>query len=191
MKSTTSFACLSSKLNLSNSIVNADIASNAAIATTKLGAGAVLQVVSTAKTDTFTSATTDSFIDITGLSVSITPSSASNKILVLAQVMSAGAVVTNNVLLRILRNSTAINVGDTSGSRSSAFACTQAANDGNNAPTPHASFLDSPNTTSATTYKIQALSNAATIYVNRSPIDADANYSPRGCSTITVMEIKG
>ena len=63
-------------------IVNADINASAAIAGTKLSAGAVLQVVSTAKTDTFSSST-GSYIDITGLSVSITPSSTSNKILIL------------------------------------------------------------------------------------------------------------
>lgn len=52
-----------------------------------LPTGSVLQVVSTAKTDTFsTTSASGTFADITGLSVSITPSSASNKILILAEV---------------------------------------------------------------------------------------------------------
>ena len=46
------------------------------------GFGVVLQVKQTVKTDTFSSTTTGSDVDITGLSVSITPTSASNKILV-------------------------------------------------------------------------------------------------------------
>lgn len=153
--------------------------------------GSVLQVLQSVKTDTFSSSTTNSWVDITGLSVSITPSSSSNKILVMAQVMAAGAVTTNNVLLRMVRNSTAINVGDSASSRVPSFACTQASNDNNNAPTPHASFLDSPSTTSSVTYKIQAWSNASTMYINRTPNDGDNSYTPRGASTITVMEIKG
>ena len=63
-------------------IANAQIASNAAIATTKLGTGAVMQVVSTTKTDTFATNPSSSFIDVTGLSVSITPSSTSSKVLI-------------------------------------------------------------------------------------------------------------
>jgi hypothetical protein len=70
-----------SKLNLSNSIVNADIASNAAIATTKLGAGAVLQVVHAVNTTADTSSSGS--YAASSLVASITPSSASNKILIL------------------------------------------------------------------------------------------------------------
>ena len=47
--------------------------------------GKVLQVVQTFKSDSFSS-TSDGFFDITGLSVAITPSSASNKILVISDV---------------------------------------------------------------------------------------------------------
>ncbi len=151
--------------------------------------GKVLQVVSTAKTDTFTSSTTGSFIDITGLSLSITPSSASNKILVLANVMGSGVAATNNVLFKMVRNSTDINVGASSGSRTPCFSVGQDTGDSNQGANNSGSFLDSPNTTSAITYKIQALSNASTMYINRTPNDGDANYTPRGCSTITAIEI--
>jgi hypothetical protein len=61
---------------INNNTLSAVTTLPAAIAT-----GKVLQVVSTTKTDTFTTTST-SFTDITGMSVSITPSSASNKILV-------------------------------------------------------------------------------------------------------------
>ena len=63
-------------------IVNADIATAAAIATTKLGAGAVLQVV-TATDSTQRSTTSTSFVTASNtLSASITPSSASNKVFI-------------------------------------------------------------------------------------------------------------
>ena len=153
--------------------------------------GKVLQVVSTAKTDTFTSATTGSFIDITGLSLSITPSSASNKILILANVMGGGVVGLNNNMFRMVRNSTAIDVGDSSSARTPCFSVGSDGGDGNQPTHNSGSFLDSPNTTSAITYKIQVLSNAYTIYINRSKSDPDAHYSARGSSTITAIEIAG
>jgi hypothetical protein len=54
-------------------------------------------------------------------------------------------------------------------------------------------FLDSPATTSAVTYKIQIRNGNATgaIFVNRAQDDSDIFYSPRGTSSITVMEISG
>ena len=76
---------------------------------------AVVQVKSTTKTDTFSMAST-TFADITGLSVSITPTSASNKIFIVATVaQGAESVYTGN--LRLMRDSTAIGVGATAGSR--------------------------------------------------------------------------
>ena len=54
------------------------------------------------------------------------------------------------------------------------------------------SFLDSPSTTSATTYKVQAVSTqsaSATTYVNRIQTDGDSAWSHRGSSTITLTEV--
>ena len=51
-------------------------------------------------------------------------------------------------------------------------------------------FLDSPSSTSALTYKVQARVNSnPTLYINRTGADANADYSSRGISTLTVMEI--
>jgi hypothetical protein len=53
-------------------------------------------------------------------------------------------------------------------------------------------FLDSPSTTSATTYKIQIKPQSGTSTVNRSGSDAGSQaYSHKSSSTITVMEVKG
>ena len=70
---------------LPDAIVDTDMLAANAVSSAKLASGVggkVLQVKQTVKTDTFSSTTTGSDVDITGLSVSITPSSASNKILV-------------------------------------------------------------------------------------------------------------
>jgi hypothetical protein len=153
------------------------------------GAFRVLQVVSTAKTDTFTMAST-TYADVTGLSVSITPTSATSKILVMAQVSAMGAVGAALGFGQFVRGSTAIGVGDASGSR---IQCTFPIPFGNAVAalfTETPIFLDSPATTSATTYKIQIRSeNANTIYVNRSEQDNDTVAGGRAISTITVMEI--
>jgi hypothetical protein len=149
-------------------------------------AGTVLQVVSTTKTDTF-SMNSNTFTDITGYSVSITPTSASNKILVMC---SLNVFVTNtyNLIGRLMRDSTAISIGDAAGSRPQAsFEHFYINSEQMHLVNLH--FFDSPATTSSTTYKLQIKSGVA-IYVNRLEIDRDtSNFDARTASTITVMEI--
>ncbi len=80
------------------------------------GVGKILQVVSTAKTDTTSTTSLITFVDISGMSVSITPSSSSSKILVIVD-MRLGVNENRNVAYRIMRGSTAIYIGDAAGSR--------------------------------------------------------------------------
>jgi hypothetical protein len=150
--------------------------------------GKVLQVVSTTKTDVFGLLGTTTFTDITGLSVSITPSSASNKILVLVNVASGQSATSVNAF-RLVRGATAIGGGTASGSRQSAFATGQGV-DTNGQFSSSFNHLDSPSTTSSTTYKIQMICND-TAGVNQTRLDTDvsASYGSRTSSTITVMEI--
>ena len=152
-------------------------------------AGQVLQVVSTTKSDTFSSSTANAFTDITGLSVSITPSSASNKILIIANVQAQNN--NTNGYLRLVRGATAIGVGDTAGSRSSVSGSNMYSGVGSFFGTNAFQFLDSPATTSSTTYKIQFITDGPTTFINRSSTDTDFLYIGRSQSTITVMEIKG
>jgi hypothetical protein len=162
------------------------------IAAAALPAGSVLQVVSTTKTDTFTG-TSSTYIDLTGMSVTITPRSASNKILVSYSVnRSASAAAQSSI--QILRDSTAICIGDAAGSRTRATTAPypSSADAVSSSITSAMTFLDSPATTSATTYKLQTRSDAATtIYINRSGGDANNADASRSASTITAMEIQG
>jgi hypothetical protein len=152
------------------------------------GAFRVLQVVSATKTDSFTTTST-SFVDVTGLSVSITPSSTTSKILVLVDMVgsaSPGVVAMFGVLVR---DSTQIALGDAAGSRTRTSGFLQAAN-ADSVSMMSLNFLDSPATVSALTYKMQIAANAAsTVAVNRSVTDANAAAYGRTASTITVMEI--
>jgi hypothetical protein len=154
-------------------------------------AGNVLQVVSAAKTDTF-SHNTQTFTDVTGLSATITPSSTSSKILVLGSV-SLGAS-TDFGYIRLMRDSTPINIGDAASNRvrtTGAMFYPAGTPVYGNSPIP-LDFLDSPSTTSAVTYKIQIRTGSGTqlVYINRTGSDRDTvNYEWRTPSNIIIMEI--
>ncbi len=153
-------------------------------------AGAVLQVVSTTKTDTYTHSSGKTFTSVTGLTAAITPSSTSNKVLVIVQVSFGGN--NGSTWLKITGGNTTSYVGTTAGSRISvASASLPAVNTQiNNAVLV---YLDSPATTSGTTYGVQiaAGDGTTTTYINRTPTDTDNDTYTRGASTITVMEIAG
>jgi len=160
------------------------------------GSGQVpVQVISTTKTDTtsFVSASTNTYVDITGMSVTITPTSATNKILVMYTVgVSNNANAT--IHIRLYRGATSIGQGNASGNRlgdSLIWRPNGSQYDFDIGPLS-SSFLDSPATTSATTYKLAATLGSTyngTFYLNRSWDDSDNDYSGRTASTITVMEI--
>jgi len=161
------------------------------ITTGNIPTGSVLQVVQATKTDTFTTAST-SFTDVTGLSASITPSSASNKIMVILYTVlsNTNAAVNYYSQARLVRNSTAIFVGDAAGSRrQSAFFATGP--NTNNTQAATVTFLDSPATTSSTTYKLQISSESGgTACIGRTAVDADTSDYGRFPSGIILMEIK-
>ena len=150
----------------------------------------ILQVLQTVKTDTF-STTSTSATDVTGLSVSITPTSSSSKILVMYDVKTS--MENFQMSLFLVRGSTTIYIGDAAGSRIRASTALCGIVDPSDfwrsTVGQTAIFLDSPATTSSTTYKVQCQVNANTGYVNRSGPDQDDVYRARTASSITVMEI--
>ena len=161
---------------------------------TATGFGKVLQVKSVTKSDTFTTSGTNSFVDVTGLSVAITPTTTSNKILVLYD-LNWGSTA-GHVSCRMMRDSTPIKVGDAAGSnRPKATGQSYfAGNDQYDIVLQAGTFLDSPNSTSSVTYKWQVgtpASTGYTIYVNRQGAEdnGDQLYNGRVASSITVMEV--
>jgi len=159
----------------------------AAVGGTVPSQGKILQVLSAHKSDTFATAST-SFVDVPDLSVTITPASSSNKVLVRANV-PVGQSSGGDVDLVVLRDSTAINNHD---SKTSYVSLKPAQNTTQtNYFVPHGGqyfeFLDSPATTSAISYKVQIKVNSDTGYVNRSR--DSANYF--AVASITIMEVAG
>jgi hypothetical protein len=160
---------------------------------TATGFGKVLQVVQTVKTSFF-STSSASYVDVTGASVSITPSSASNKVLILIN----GEYGSNNNdgfgYLKVLRDSTDLSVGDLRGSEQRATMSAALRNGGGASDNVSRSFnctiLDSPNTTSSTTYKIQLKSTQHTTCIGGSSSTSDGNRSSVP-TFLTAMEIAG
>ena len=154
--------------------------------------GKVLQVVQTVKTDTFTSTST-SYADITGMSVAITPASTSSKIFIMVN-LSTGNSSDRTSGYQLLRGSTPIGIGDSdSSNRVEATAGTSSESTTAGQKTVAFTFLDSPSTTSATTYKVQVICQGSTqtTAINRSQNDSDNSYNYRTISTITAYEIQG
>lgn len=146
-----------------------------------LPAGASLQVVQDVYS-TYTQITSSSYVD-TGISQAITPSSSSNKILVIASIQcsNGSGANANETGFQLVKGSTSIRVYERP-----IFVWNQG-ND-NTAVDANISlvFLDSPSTTSATTYKVQAKTSAGTMRVNDY-----ATANGNGCSTLTLVEIAG
>jgi len=152
------------------------------------GGGKVLQVLQTVKTDTFSTSTAlGSFTDVTGMSQAITPSATSSKILVTVCGHFTNQTSNYQASFKLVRDSTAIFIGDSRGSttRSSSGGTQSNGNMENFSIT----FLDSPNTTSSTTYKLQGASETGgTLFLGGTYISS-SNYYQSSPASITVMEI--
>ena len=151
-------------------------------------AGTVLQVVQATKTDTF-STSSGSYVDVTGLSVSITPTSLTSTILVLVNIGCLSAASTN-VRMNLVRGSTSIYQGALSGTinRASINFDIPFNYGGSSASL---AYIDSPSAISSTTYKMQMATNgSATGYLNRTERDqSGTSGDARTPSSIIVLEI--
>jgi hypothetical protein len=148
----------------------------------------IVQIVDVIKVDTFTTTST-SLVDVTGLAATITPTSATNKILVMVSVAMGNASLGASVGA-ILRDSTVVGGGTAAGSRPSrSFFHRLADNTPDNISPKAFTFIDSPATTSATTYKIQVSGQGTTSINYGFGSDADATTGARLASSIVLMEV--
>jgi hypothetical protein len=152
--------------------------------------GSIVQVQQSYKTDAFTTAGT-TFVDVTDLSVTITPKSASNKILVRVFGYLNGKAASVTARSRLVDGSGTVLGGSTVvGSRTSGIVSMTSGGVTDNNNTLVLEYLHSPNTTSAYTYKLQiSADNANTIWFGRTELDPNTAGNVRGVSSITVMEI--
>ena len=156
--------------------------------------GTVLQVVNNTLTGTAASTTpAGDYTSSNLIEASITPTSASSKILIIVN-----AVTSNNSTFltygALYRGSTAIGIGDAASARRRATSVVRPA--AADTLTPMSiSYLDSPSTTSATTYGLRlgtSFDGPIVVRLNRTQADGDTiNSTGRSVSSITLMEIAG
>jgi len=142
-------------------------------------AGSVLQVINFRSTGFNTATTSTSYVD-TGVEAAITPSSTSSKILIVANLNGLYKSGSNNVVsTRLLRGSTDLSKIDSMNTYTDSNAPSAAG--------ASISYLDSPSSSSAITYKVQfASANGATAQIN---VRWNSSYTTH--SFITLTEIKG
>ena len=162
--------------------------------------GSILQVVHTQLTTSFSGTSTQTgtgyYIDVTGLSATITPTSSSNKILILTN-MYIGNTTTGQGYqqhFRIKRNGTAIILGAGEGGRPTSTGRINMYNFSTYSMMQFSGVhYDSPSSTSALTYQIAlgGYSGSPIVYLNRSEFwQVGANdYDSTPVSTLTLMEV--
>jgi len=161
-------------------------------------AGHVIQTLTDVSviTESTTSKASDNSFANSSLSITITPTSTSSKIVVNA-VVSTGASSGSDgsTILRMIRDSTPIGIGNASGSKIRAGSGRGTDNQGNNTMLNiPLQVTDTPNTTSAVTYTVQfAVRGAGTVtaFLNRSGSDGDTAEYQRTSSSLVVQEIAG
>tara|TARA_A100000172_G_C3002137_1_gene96678 strand:+ start:235 stop:807 length:573 start_codon:yes stop_codon:yes gene_type:complete len=170
------------------------------------GGGGIIQVITSTTQNSTGSVSVDNqknYANIPDQLVTITPTSSTSKILVSFHQSGETSASSHMFGLALERSvsggSTTLIQGDIGSDSSKSAQLTQLTTTyyGNDNDTTmeigHCSnYLDSPNTTSAVTYKVKIRQNEAasgTYYYNRNVRDNNATHSERGLSWITVMEV--
>ena len=156
--------------------------------------GGILQVVQAVKTDSFTSSLAAGAITGALMSASITPTSTSSKVLILAT--ASGSSAADSLSVTLFKNTSVLTnaIGNADGLRQRVTSGTFAANGLRTNATMTISFLDSPNTTSSTTYDFRLSHGSGitrAIHLNRSDLNDNSTADSRSISTITLMEVAG
>jgi len=175
-----------------NGTTGVSLVQDGVITDANLPAGSVLQVVHGEYTSQQVISPGSSWGEVTGLSATITPSSTSNKILVIASINGSGGTSNFTVAFRLYRNGSYVEVSPNNSLRPGTFLAI-GAQQWNNYSRLQATgmYLDSPASTSSLTYKLYANDprDNGSIYINRAYYDIDSSLLPVGYSSITLMEI--
>jgi len=186
---------------LPDGIVDADMLAANAVTAGKLASGVGgknLQVLQTVKTDVYNADVNQGAygVDVPGLTVSITPSNASNKILVsIAVSVSFQDSTPNRMAATLFKDGSVISgaIGDTSGNINR-VTFSQEVSTNYTTSTISGEYLDTAGSTNAITYSVRlshGYNGTKSVFVNRasSSIESNSNYHHRSISTITVKEV--
>ena len=178
---------------LPDGIVDTDMIAAGAVTAAKRGAGAILQVVQ-GTSQSHLSSTSTTYVNLTGVTADITPSSSSNKILIICS-LAIGKENNNSFLGKVLRNGTAIAGGERHSGHSSqeqdVWFNIRTTDYSTNAST--AIYLDSPSSTSSLTYAVQGKTTGSgnSFTLNRTRQNNDTAYDSPTFSSIILMEVAG
>ena len=153
--------------------------------------GKILQVVAANKTDTFSATASDgTYHDITGLSVSITITGTNDVLIFFQSSYSTSSDLGQRGSFRLVRGSTAINIGDAAGSRTRGIFPSMEVRQTQMSTPVAGCFLDENPGAGTYTYKLQvsAEAGAGNVVVN-STTGADSATHYRGASNLIVMEV--
>ena len=180
--------------SIRNSSASSDgitLSSDGKVAFPNTSTGKILQVVSSHKVNAFAT-TNSSFVDITGLSRTITPTVASSKIQIVLSLHFGGAAG-SYLAVNLLRGSTVVTQGTNGTGNMTNCTFGDYIDHGSKTYTNAFTFLDSPSYTlgDTLTYKLQIASKYASkeVCINRSNAGTNDSYSMNGTSTITLMEV--
>jgi hypothetical protein len=155
------------------------------------GGGFPVAIESVVTATTFSTANNNgNWVDVTGLSVTITPTSTAKKIRIEVG-LSFGTTSNTGMGFLVVRGSTPVAVGDVTGNRTPVTGVVNTVSEFHISTTSYI-LIDAPATTSATTYKVRAcvLTGASsTMFLNRPARSDDAAYSGHGVSYIRVYEV--
>ena len=157
------------------------------------GFGKLVQVVSTTKTDTFSENLSGGNFTADAMSLSITPTASTNKILISADV-TIGCEANVETKFQIFKAGSVLTgaIADADGSRTRVTSISIAAPGNGQFRTIHGQYLDTAGGTSAITYSIRlghGGNGTEQTYLNRSHTDTNGTSDSRAASTITLMEI--
>lgn len=175
---------------------NLTVTGNVTVSGTVISLGGIINVTQVVKTDTFISAST-SWANVTGLSITVTPKSASSKFLLVSDLSVGPNSGAGSYSQRFAKNGNVITgyIGDAASTRPRAMGLGYGGDSAGTAPSMNLTkmYLDSPATTANVTYTIQVAGSTTTPgYINRTQSDRDtATYDARTASSFTIFEIGG
>lgn len=153
----------------------------------------ILQASQAIRTDSFTSSVAETWTDIPGMSVTISPSSVNSRIIISFSLGKLSGL--NHSSFRVTRNGSLFNMGN-EGSRTRAHVGdSNQSRDVNHTGSVSFMYVDDPATTSAITYQLQFIweGTSGVFGLNRTTANTDnaLSYNSRTTSTLIAMEVAG
>ena len=164
--------------------------SNGKVTTAGMPSKSIVQVVNKPFTTEYSmSCQSGTWKEVDGFSQVFTPTSSSNKVLVMISTSTSNNSVTSHTAIRITRDGNSLTTS--TGVRQPALHAQQTnySNVTNTSRTMTGWYYDSPNTTSPVTYQVWGFANAQYFYMNIVPNNTDSNTVATGISNLTLMEV--